>query len=212
MRRRLGYGLALGLLMSGWGVARAADLSIAIVDVDQLLQSYYKTDLVKLHMEEQKADFTQEGEKMLDQRRKLKKDFESLRAEAFNAALSEEAQDKRVRMAEDKLLELMEYESRIRETAQSRRQQLEEERQRMIKQLSDDIRQTVREYANKNKYNLVLDASSPSPVGFSPVIYAPVATDITAEIQKLLNKGKPEDKNEGMPELPKAGKPTTELP
>lgn len=205
MRRGWGYGVVSGLLALGLGSVCAADLKMAVVDVDQLMQTYYKTGLVKSHMEEQKTDFTAEGEKMLEQRRKMKKEFESLRGDAFNAALSEEAQEKRVRMAEDKLLELMEYESRIRETAQTRRQQLEEERERMIKQLSDDIRQTIRDYANKAGYDLVLDSSSPSPAVFSPVIYAPVAKDITEEIQKLLNKGKPEGKIEGKPAAPKAG-------
>jgi Skp family chaperone for outer membrane proteins len=185
----LGFLLAIGVVVLG-GVGWAGELKIATVDADRLLKGYHKTDLMDAHLEDQAKDFNNEGEKMLAQHRRMKKEFESLRSEARNSALSEEARDKRLQVAEDKLLEVMEYESQIRETAVSRRQQLDDERRQMRQKLIDEIRDEIREFARKSGYTLVLDSSSGAGGGFPPALYSDGTLDITADIEKSLNRDK----------------------
>jgi outer membrane protein len=190
--KRFERGLLLAILLGASGVAAmAAELKIATVDADRLLKGFHKTELMDVHLEDQAKDFTSEGEKMLAQHRRMKKEFEALRAEARNSALSEEARDKRLQSAEDKLLDVMEYESRIRETALSRRQQLEDERRQMRRKLTDEIRDVVREFARNKGYTLVLDSSPGAGGGFPPALYADGTLDITAEVEKLLNRDNP---------------------
>jgi len=189
-RISLGLLLTTGLLMGG-ALGWAGELKVATVDADRLIKGYHKTELVDAHMEDQARDFSSEGEKMLAQHRRLKNEFEALRTEARNSVLSEEARDKRLQLAEDKLLEVMEYESKIRETALQRRQQLDDERRQMRRKLTDEIRDAIREYARKKGYTLVLDSSSGAGGGFPPALYADGALDITTDIEQILNRDKP---------------------
>lgn len=184
------WGWILLVAVTGAASAWAADLKMATVDADRLLKGYRKTALMETHLEDQARDFTSEGEKMLGQHRRMKKEFDSLRAEARNSALNEAARDKRLQMAEDKLLEVMEYEARIRETALSRRQQLDDDRRQMRQKLIDEIRDAVREFARKKGYTLVLDSSAGAGGGFPPALYADGTLDITAEIEAVLNPDK----------------------
>lgn len=190
--KRFGLGLLLAIgILAGARAGFAGELKVATVDADRLLKGYHKTDLMDAHLEDQARDFSAEGEKMLAQHRRMKKEFESLRADARNSALSEEARDKRLQLAEDKLLDVMEYESRIRETALSRRQQLDDERKQMRLKLTDEIRDAIREFARKAGYTLILDSSPGAGGGFPPALYADKALDVTSEIEKVLNKDNP---------------------
>ncbi len=189
--RRWAIGLLVGALFAAVGATRAADLKIATVDADRLLKGYHKADLMDAHLEDQARDFTAEGEKMLAQHRRMKKEFEAMRTEARNPALSEEARDKRLQAAEEKLVEVMEYESRIRETALSRRQQWDDERRQMRRKIADEIRDAIREYAKAQGLTLVLDSSSGGGLGFPPALYADPALDITAAMERILNRDQP---------------------
>jgi Skp family chaperone for outer membrane proteins len=188
-----------GVFVVGWLVASVTcgwcgDMKIATVDAERLLKNYHKIGQAETHMKEQLQDFSKEEEKMLAERRRMKKDFETARAESGNRVLNEEARDKRMELAENKLLELMEYENRIRETGQSRQKQFADEQRRLLRQLVADIRVVVKDYAKKNGYQLVLDASGVSVSGIEPVVYAEETTDITADIEKLLNKDQVREK------------------
>ena len=190
---RLFAGLVAGVI-GGCLVATtgAGELKIAVVNASRLLKEYHKTELADAHIQEQVDDFSAERDKLLAEHRRLKKEFEDLRAEGESKALSEEARGKKKELAEGKLTEVMEYESNIRDMAVSRRKQLEDEGRRMHLRLLGEIHDVVANYAKTNGFTLVLDSSGQVASGFQAVMFADEAMDITEPLLKVLNANKPE--------------------
>jgi outer membrane protein len=180
--------LAIGLVACG---ARAADLKVAVVDASRLLKEYHKTELAESHMQAQVENFSAERDKLLAEHKRLKGEFEALRAEGQNKALSDEARDKKKEQAEDKLSEVIKYEDSIRDKALNRRKQLEGESRRMQVELVKAIRAAVRTCAEKDGYTLVLDTSGLLANGFESVLFSDGKLDITDEVLKVLNAEKP---------------------
>ena len=185
--RQVMPGVLAAALVAGW--AGAAEVKIAVVDAGRLLKRYHRTALAESHMQAQVEDFTAERDKLLAEHKRLKGEFETLRTEAGNKALTDEAREKKKEQAEDKLSEVVAYENNIREKAMSRRKQLEGESRRMQLELVKAIRAAVQAYAEKQGYTLVLDSSGLLANGFEGVLYSDPKMDITDEVLKNLNAG-----------------------
>jgi outer membrane protein len=179
--------VAIGLM----AVAALAADRIAVVDATRVVKEFKKTKLADAQMEDQVAEFTSEGDKMLAEYAKLKKEFETARAETQSKALSEKAINERKDLAEEKLLQMVEFEKKIRETAASRKRQLDEQRIRMHRRLVDEITEAIANLADKEGYSLVLDSSGLTTSGFKEVIHSASNIDITATVIELLNKNTP---------------------
>ena len=191
--KRMGYLSAMVLAGALTLPAQAGETKIAVVDATRLLKQYYKTELADSQMQTQVEDFTSERDKLLAEHKRLKKEFEQLRAEAQDRALSDEARDKKKEQAEDKLTEVITYEDSIRDKATSRRKQLEGEGRRMQQELVKSIRGAVQTYARKNGYNLVLDSSGMLANGFEGVVFSDEKMDVTEDVLKVLNADRPAD-------------------
>jgi len=174
--------------------ARGADLKIAVVDGTRVLKQYYKTDLADQHMQEQIEDFTAERDKLLAQHKKLKQEFEAIKAEAENKALTDEGRLKKKEQAEEKLAAVIEYEDTIREKAASRKKQLEGEGRKIHEELARSIRTAVKSCAEKGGYTLVLESGGLLANGLEPVLYSEPKMDLTADVIKVLNADKPAGK------------------
>ncbi len=172
------------MTLRGWAQER---VRIGVVNGATLLKLYHKTQLADAHMEEQVAEFTGERDALLAEHRRLKREFETLRAESMSKALSEAAREKKKEQAEERLLEVMEFQGRIRDTAMNRRRQLEEEGRRMQRRLMDEIREAVRTYARSNGLQMVLDNSIPPIGGFEALLYSEPAWDVTTNVLAILN-------------------------
>jgi len=189
MKRTIGMWVA-GLVLA-CGAAQAGDLKIATVDGNRLLKGYYKTGLADRHMQEQYEDFRAERDKLIAEHKKLKQQFESLRAEADNKALTDEARDKKKEQAEERLTQVIESENTINDKAASRKKQLEDEGRKIQTELAKSIQAAVKAVAAKDGYTLVLESSGLLANGLEPVLYADPKTDITDAVMTILNADKP---------------------
>lgn len=176
------------------GVASAGEVRIAVVNGTRVLKEYYKTEMADTHIQQQLDDFSAERDKLLADHRKLKQDFESMRAEAENKALTEEAREKKREMAEEKLAQVIEHENTIRDKAASRKKQIEGEGRRMHAELAKAVKAAVQACAAKGGYTLVLESGGMLANGLEPVLYAEPASDITDEVIRVLNAGRPAGK------------------
>ena len=183
--------VVVGLLAT---VVSAGETKIAVVNGNRVLKEYYKTDLADTHIQQQLDDFAAERDKLLAEHRKLKQDFEALRAEAQNKALTEEAREKKREQAEEKLTDVIEYENTIREKATSRKKQIEGEGRKIHSELAKAVRSAAQACANKGGYSIVLESGGLLANGLEPVLYADPAMDITDEVISLLNAGRKESK------------------
>lgn len=189
MKKRLAWLLFLAALAAG--SAPAGELKIAVVNGTRVLKEYYKTEMADTHIQQQLDDFSAERDKLLSEHRKLKQDFESMRAETENKALTEEAREKKREMAEEKLAQVIEHENTIRDKAASRKKQLEVEGRRMHAELAKAVKAAVQACAAKGGYTLVLESGGMLANGLEPVLYAETGIDITDEVVRVLNAGRP---------------------
>ncbi|MDD2238190.1 MAG: OmpH family outer membrane protein [Kiritimatiellae bacterium] len=180
-------GFLLVALCAGQGAYAAQD--IVTVDMDKLFNKYFKTGLADAQLKEQADEFNEERREMIEQYDAQQADFQKLREEAQNTALSEEERNKKRDEAEDLLLTVREQEQKVRRMEQQRRKQLEDQQQRMRKRIVDEINETISNYAREQNYLAVIDASGQSLNGVSVLIYSSGKLDITDEILQLLNKG-----------------------
>lgn len=191
MKKSMTWWVVLAALAGG---ASAGEIKIAVVDGTRVLKAYYKTELADTHIQQQLDDFAAERDKLLAEHRKLKQDFESMRAETENKALTEEAREKKRELAEEKLAEVIEHENTIRDKAASRKKQIEVEGRRIHAELAKAVKAAVQACAAKGGYTLVLEAGGLLANGLEPVLYAEPGADITDEVVRVLNAGRPAGK------------------
>ncbi len=188
MKKRMMTGLVLaGLMVS---VAGAADLKVAVVDTARVLKEYYKTELAEAHIQRQLDDFSAERDKLMAQHKKLKQEFETLRAESQNKALTEEAREKKKEQAEEKLTGVIEFENTIRDKAANRKKELEGEGRKIQGELAKSIKAAITACSQKGGYTLVLADGGLLGNGLESVLYVDAKMDITDEVLKILNADK----------------------
>jgi len=178
--------------LAGWvaGIAGAAELKVAVVDTTRILKEYYKTDLAERHIRDQLEDFSSERDKLLAQHKKMKQEFESLRSESENKALTEEAREKKKEQAEEKLTAVIAFENSIRDKAASRKKELEGEGRKIQSELGRTIKDAIRTTSEKGRYTLVLADGGLLGNGLESVLYVDPKMDITDEVLKILNADK----------------------
>ncbi len=177
----------VGLMAS---VSGAAELKIAVVDTARILKEYYKTELAEAHIQQQIDDFAAERDKLMAQHNKMKKDFEALRAEAQNKALTDDAREKKKELAEEKLTAVIEFENTIRDKAANRKKELEGEGRKIQGELAKSIKAAITVCSQKGNYTLVLADGGLLGNGLESVLYVDSKMDITDEVLKILNADK----------------------
>jgi outer membrane protein len=174
------------LACAAWG----ADAKFAVINLDRAFSEYYKTKLADAQLKQQAEEFNEERKKLVDEYEKLQQEFGKLRDESQNIALSESVRNAKRDQAEDKLIELRDYESRIRRFDETRRKQLDDQSRRMRKRIVDEILQVVNNYSKVQGFQWVVDSSAQSLNGVETVLYVDPKMDITDDILNELNKGK----------------------
>lgn len=170
--------------------AQAIDERIVFVDLDKAFNEYYKTKLADKQLKEQAEDFNSERKELVEVYEKFQEDFNTLRGESSNPALTETARDDLRQQAEEKLIELRDQEQKIRRFDETRRKQLEEQGRRMRKRIVDEIKDKVQTYARNQGFTAVIDTSGQSLNGVTLVLYTDKKVDITINVLELLNKGR----------------------
>jgi outer membrane protein len=163
---------------------------IGVVDMATLIKEHPETKSADAVLQKQVEDFEAEQKEMLADIEKLKKSFDVARKEADNKALSESEKEKKITVAEGKLNDLRDQDRKFRETMAERQKQISDQEVRMKRRIVAKIRDVVKEYAEKEKYSLILDASSLSIGGVESVLYSASRNDITADIRKLIEEKK----------------------
>lgn len=170
------------------GAGRCAETKIAVVDMGRVIKVLPEAKSADSLLEKQIEELESEHRDMLAERGKLKKDFEAAHDEARNKALSEKMRDRKMEIAEDKLVALREYERNIRERSGLRQKQIADQKVRMRRRIVSKLREIIGEYARKNGYLLVLDSSGLGMNGVETVVYNLEGIDITDNVLKVIEK------------------------
>ena len=186
--------LILSVLLMSLLPSFAAEQSVVFINLDRAFTEFYKTKLADTQLKEQADEFNGERKSLVDEYEKLQKEFGTIRDEAQNTALSDDVRAEKRGLAEEKLVELRDYESRIRRFDDSRRKQLDDQSRRMRKRIVEEIQLAVKEYAQTQGYQSVTDSSGQSLNGVEMILYTDPKIDITDTILGMLNKGKQDEK------------------
>jgi len=173
------------LAAAGTVAAQDRDMRLAFVRLDRVFSEYYKTRLADTRLKAQAEEFNKERQGLIAEFQKLQTEYNALREEALNTALSEEVRS----LAEEKLLGVREQEARIKRFDELRSKQIEDQTRRMRRNIVEEIREAVREYARAQGFDAVLDASGQTLNGVESVVFFSEKLDITAAVIEAINKG-----------------------
>jgi Skp family chaperone for outer membrane proteins len=187
MNRR--YVMILVAVCGAWfaGAAWAGDSRIAVVDIERLIKLHPRTKDDRAILEKYVADYEAEREELLDKMKKMSEEFDTLRREAADSALSEKARDAKRDLAKLKLDELKELDQKIRETAATRQKELTSQELRMRKRVVASIKTVAGEVAAKKGFDFVLAAEESALTGYSSVLFYPAQNDITEDVLKVVS-------------------------
>lgn len=164
---------------------------IVVVDMAKLLDSHHKTEEqnTKLKGDEARANdelekINKEGQVLVDQLKKMEEDSK-------NPALSTAAREQLQADMRVKIEEIQKKQNEVQSFRNNTQRSLQQRIQNFRKLMFEEISGTVTEVAKKKGATLVLDKSGPSLIGINPIVYADAAYDITEEVQKELNRGRP---------------------
>ncbi len=171
---------------------------VVFVNLDRCFNEYYKTRVADAQLKAQAREFEEELKTIAGELEKLQGEFNALREESLNSALSDEVRAAKRTAAEEKVLAIREQEGRVQNFRERRSKQLEEQSRRMRRGLVGEIKEVIQKYARDRGLTAVIDSSGTTFNGVEAVLYVDARSDITDEIVEELNKGAPAE----LPPLP----------
>jgi outer membrane protein len=186
--RKLVPSLLLLTLMSGtvWAQTR-----IATVDLRKVFDNYYKTKQADAALKERAADLDKEYKALRDDHKKTTEDYQKLRTEAGDQAVSTEERDKRNKAADGKLKDIKDLEDTIRQFETTAKANLDEQRRRMRDKVLEEIRTTISAKARTAGYAIVMDAAAETANATPIVVYSNGENDLTEGVLTQLNATAP---------------------
>ena len=186
--KRILAALALALTLTAAG-ARAAELKIAVIDMQKTFEEYEKTKTIEIKLNQQMEVFKEYSNQLNQQYQNLRKQYESARDDSQNIALSSAERENKRQKAQQLYESLKLKEQEMTSYTESRKTQIRDMYTKLRGEVVDEIRKAVHNKAVLEGYTIVLDQSGESlnDVGF--VIYVQPGLDITDAIIQDLNRG-----------------------
>ena len=186
--KRILAALVLALTLAAAG-ARAAELKIAVIDMQKTFREYEKTKTIEIKLNQQMEVFKEYSTQLNQQYQNLRKQYESARDDSQNIALSAAERENKRQKAQQLYESLKLKEQEMNSYKESRKTQISDMYTKLRDEVVEEIRKAVHNKAVLEGYTIVLDQSGESlnDVGF--VIYVQPGLDITDAIIQDLNRG-----------------------
>ena len=186
--KRILAALVLALTLTAAG-AHAAELKIAVIDMQKTFQEYEKTKTIEIKLNQQMEVFKEYSSQLNQQYQNVRKQYESARDDSQNIAYSAAERESKRKKAQQLYESLKLKEQEMTSYTESRKTQIRDMYTKLRDEVVGEIRKAVHNKAVLEGYTIVLDQSGGSmdDVGF--VIYAQPGLDITDAIIQDLNRG-----------------------
>ena len=180
---------ALLLALTVTAGLRAAELKIAVIDMQKAFQEYEKTKTIEIKLNQQMEVFKEYSNQLNQQYQNLRKQYESARDDSQNIAYSSAERENKRQKAQQLYESLKLKEQEMTSYSESRKTQIRDMYTKLRGEVVEEIRKAVHNKAVLEGYTIVLDQSGESlnDVGF--VIYVQPGLDITDSIIQDLNRG-----------------------
>ena len=179
---------ALLALMFGAGVC-AAEVKIAVIDMQKAFEQYEKTKTLQIKLDQQMEVFREYSNQLNQQYQNLRKQYESARDDSQNIAFSGAERESKRLKAQQLYESLKLKEQELTSYKESRKVQLNEMHEKLRGELIDEIKQVVHNKAVLEGYTIVLDKSGISLSDVQLVVYFQPNLDITDSVVQDLNRG-----------------------
>ncbi len=186
--RTLLFAGLIALATAGLSTVSAQD-KIAFVNLDKVFNEFHKTKTADSQLKAQAEEFNQERQAMVTEYEQMQEQFNKVREDAQNTGLSEEVRNQKRNEAEELLVEIREFESKIRRFDATRKKQLEDQSRRMRGRIVEEIQESINAYARTQQFMAVIDSSGNSLNGVAIVLFVNDRVDITNEMIEIVNKG-----------------------
>ena len=186
--KRILAALVLALTLATAG-ARAAELKIAVIDMQKAFQEYEKTKTIEIKLNQQMEVFKEYSNQLSQQYQNLRKQYESARDDSQNIAYSAAERENKRQKAQQLYESLKLKEQEMTSYTESRKTQIRDMYTKLRDEVVDEIRKAVHNKAVIEGYTIVLDQSGGSLEDIGFVIYVQPGLDITDAIIQDLNRG-----------------------
>jgi len=170
--------------------AQAQDGRIVFVNLDKVFNEFYKTKLADAQIKKLEEDYNDRMRLKVAELREMNDKFVAAREMAQDTAVSEDMRNRKRNEAEELLINLREFETKIKEFEQTGRKELETELRRRRSRIIEEIKEEVQRYSRAQGYQAVIDSSGQSLNFVELIIYTDQRVDITPVIVEILNKGR----------------------
>lgn len=177
----------------------AADLKIAVVDMQEVFKQYYKTKDAETRIKEVGASFNKDLQDMMGEYQKSVDEAKKLKDDSQNSTLDQKVRDEKTKAFQVKLQDLQNKERQINEFRSTRGKQIDDQAGRMRKAIVDEINVAVKNLGSTGKYNLILDKSGMTLNGTPAALYVDGVTDLTNDIINTMNASAPKGSTTSTP-------------
>ncbi len=172
-------------------VGSAAELKVATIDLQKLVNDFYKTDDAQKELSLVQTRIQTENKARLERIRKIQEELEGLKGQLQDGALAEAKMKELEEQYRDKNNEGIALDRERREYLERRTRSLNERMGRQMRVIVEEINKIVEDKARQGNYDFVFDKSARSGGGMQFLTYSKDSFDITAEILAELNKDAP---------------------
>ena len=176
------------LLVGFAAVLSAAELRIAVVDLDRVFKAYYKSRIAEDFLNQQAEAARTYMSQMNSQLETLRAEARRLGTNALNPALTDQARKKAADEADAAMAKVKSKETEISLYANERRREFLRLQQEKRKGIVKDIQMEIKRRAAAGNYAFVLDSSGKTTTGLPAVLVFPAQNDISDEVIRELNR------------------------
>jgi Skp family chaperone for outer membrane proteins len=172
--------------------ASAQGAKIGSVDMRKLYEDFYKTKAAQRSFDESVAAYRKDYQQRVNDYNKLNEEFQKMREESNNPALTQEKRDQKAKAVNEKVLELRKSLEAVKEFEQNSQQYLNDLRRRQNDAILKEILEAVRKKGRDGSYTVIVDNSGFGTVASVPMaVYADEKLDFTDVVLKELNANAP---------------------
>jgi len=171
--------------------AKATNLKVATVDLQELFKQYHKTAGEQEELKGYQERVIKDDRERADKIKVLSEQLDKLRKELDDPSINDAKKQAIFKDWQTQQEQAVAMDRERREYGQRRTQAINEQMVRRMKIVLGEIRVIVEDYAKSTGYDIVMDKSGSSSVQIPVLLYHKDSTDITSQVLEVLNKEAP---------------------
>ncbi|MDB4618211.1 OmpH family outer membrane protein [Akkermansiaceae bacterium] len=169
----------------------ADDFKVAVVDIQQVFKSYYKTALTQKEIDRERARIQKLDHEARLEMKRSEDQVRVLSKQLTEGEISPEERAKIQSQREMIINRLRRYNDERNIRYQNANRDLDDQMKSKMRGLLDEIRTLVKHHAKNENYAIVFDRSGTNTNQVPALMYGKNMTNITAVLMKKINKEQP---------------------